>query len=351
MTKIQIWFRIKAAWRWVRLFLSAALWMMMTVIAYYHRTAQYLLIQARGQIRVVMNTMDVSEYARALSCNSRQWKNINEVEKIKRFAFDSLGFTPVKNYRSVVVQNGVDDLWVLTASRAYSLQAYEWSFPVLGQLNYKGYFDYRAANTEYNHLLALGYDAELRPVTAYSTLGWLSDPLTARMLDRSRENFCELIFHELFHSTYYKAGAADINENLAVFVARKATLLYLEHDSLALGAYLRSKHDDKLLNAFMRRKTKELEKLYEKINADPQRLVLKLSALLRVADSLQKLPLHNKNRGNWARQQIMRARNAWFIDYKQYDALQDSLEDVFNKFYGGRLKKLVQDLRQNGIYY
>jgi hypothetical protein len=44
---------------------------------------------------------------------------------------------------------------------------------------------------------------------------------------------------------------------------------------------------------------------------------------------------------------MIEQKNAYFIDFEQYDSMQDSLESVFNKFYKGDLKKLVQDLKQN----
>ena len=44
---------------------------------------------------------------------------------------------------------------------------------------------------------------------------------------------------------------------------------------------------------------------------------------------------------------MLEQKNAYFIDFEQYDSMQDTLEHVLNKFYKGDLKKLVQDLKQN----
>jgi hypothetical protein len=39
-------------------------------------------------------------------------------------------------------------------------------------------------------------------------------------------------------------------------------------------------------------------------------------------------------------------KNAYFIDFLQYDSMQDSFEVVFNKFYNSNIRNLVRDLRQ-----
>ena len=42
---------------------------------------------------------------------------------------------------------------------------------------------------------------------------------------------------------------------------------------------------------------------------------------------------------------IKQSKNAYFVDFLQYNSLQDSLEIVFNKFYNSNLAKMVQDLK------
>jgi len=71
--------------------------------------------------------------------------------------------------------------------------------------------------------------------------------------------------------------------------------------------------------------------------------------LYTIVDSIQFLPLHNPKKFTGRGKEIMKFKNAYFIDFQQYESMQDSLENVFNKIYRGKLKKLVQDLRLNKI--
>ena len=50
------------------------------------------------------------------------------------------------------------------------------------------------------------------------------------MLQKQKGELAELIFHELFHGTIYVSGQVDLNENLAEFIAEKATLVFFNSD-------------------------------------------------------------------------------------------------------------------------
>src|SRR5690606_34719233 len=107
----------------------------------------------------------------------------------------------------------------------------------------KGFFDKHLASAEVLDLKNKGYDVDVSPVTAYSSLGWFADPLFSGMLQRSKGRFCNLIFHELFHGTLYLPGSVNLNENLASFVAHKATIRFLARDSAELALYLRQQQE------------------------------------------------------------------------------------------------------------
>jgi predicted aminopeptidase len=260
---------------------------------------------------------------------------------------DSLGYKPTNNYTTYYNQNGNPILWVITASQPYSLEAYEWNFPLVGRVNYKGYFNKELANKEYLHLLAEGYDVELGSVSAWSTLGWFSDPVLSNMLKRSKGSLCNLLFHELFHTTYYAPNSVDFNENIASFIAHKATIRYLKTDSMALNDYLQNYEDNKTFSNYMLRSITYLNNYYLKIKDNPQRSLLKLKALMQIADSIAYLPLHEKERFLSRKKEILKSKNAYFVDFVQYDSMQDSFENIFNKIYRGNIEKMAQDLKVN----
>ncbi|MBI3724552.1 aminopeptidase, partial [bacterium] len=62
--------------------------------------------------------------------------------------------------------------------------------------------------------------------TAYSTLGWFSDPIFTPMLRNPDEYLANVILHELAHATVFIKSDADFNENLATFVGNQGSIDY-----------------------------------------------------------------------------------------------------------------------------
>ncbi|MBK9285197.1 MAG: aminopeptidase [Sphingobacteriaceae bacterium] len=313
----------------------------------YYDTSMYLMGQARGQLYILTHTITFAEFAEKNELTERQVENLEQIEKIKKYAIDSLAYKATSNYNFIYNQQNAPSLWVITASEPYRLNAYYWNFPIVGKVSYKGFFDEKKAKAAFNHLRCLGYDVDLREVSAWSTLGWFSDPIMSNSLNRSKAEMCDLLFHELFHATYYKANAVNLNENLASFIAEKATIKYLQKDTFAIRKYLNDKKEREIINAFILNEANELRKYYDTISEKTDRNILKLKRIYQIAERLKNIQLGNQQLIQYHVKSMMEQKNAYFIDFEQYNSLQDSLEQVFNKFYKGNLKKLVQDLKQN----
>lgn len=331
--------------RWMRCLASFCLLVFFLFAAVNYETSVYLLHQARGQLSLILNTNSLSEYEKAEPLTPKEKANLQLIEEIKRYSVDSLGYKPTNSYTHIYNQQGKPILWVITGCASFSLTPYEWSFPLVGRVSYKGYFSKYLALKEYSRLIASGYDAELSHASAWSTLGWLSDPVLSSMLSLNKGQLCNLLFHELFHATYFGGSSVNFNENLANFIAHKATLRFLERDTLERNRYISNQEDRHLFNRYMLRKIADLKTQYVLMENLPDKQVLKQNLLLQIADSIAMLPLKNKEKYMARRQDILRFKNAYFVHFIQYDSMQDSLEAVFNKFYSGRLEKMVQHLK------
>lgn len=139
----------------------------------------------------------------------------------RRFALDSLGLTAQQEFTTF---SRLDrDTLVLVLSAAYrdSLAFRTWWFPVVGSVPYKGFFDFEAGKREAKAADAAGYDAVLRPASAFSTLGWFNDPLLPTTLALDTLELANTIIHELVHTTYYAPGQAVFNESLANFAGSR----------------------------------------------------------------------------------------------------------------------------------
>ncbi len=337
--------------RWIRLLISYCLLIALMFCAFNYKVSVYLCYQAKGQLHILFNKHSLNQFELENTLTKPEKENILLIEKIKKYSIDSLNYKLTDNFTEIYDQKNAPVLWVITASEPFALKAYEWTFPVVGKVSYKGFFKKELATIEFNKLRSMGYDVDLRTVSAWSTLGWFKDPLLSSMLGRSKGGLCNLLFHELFHATYYAPNSVNFNENIASFIAHKATIQFLRTDTMHLNEYLNNYGDNLNFNNFMLRQNAYLRKLYKNITNSPDRYLLKLKAINIIVDSLRYLPGNNFKRTQVRQNEIISNKNAYFIDFEQYDSMQDSLEKVFNKIYKGDIKKLVQDLKRNQIYY
>lgn len=148
------------------------------------------------------------------------------VEEVRAFAL-TLGLEVGDQYTRYVAWPGDRIVTTLVRTRAGSLDAVPWRYPLLGSLPYRGYFDRDRAEAEAARLRdEQGFDVCVSGVAAYSTLGWLDDPVTGPMLMRGHATLVETLFHELVHATAFVPGHADFNESVARFLGAQATLRF-----------------------------------------------------------------------------------------------------------------------------
>jgi len=156
------------------------------------------------------------------------------VPRILDFAEKNLALDPGDSYRTYLDTGGAPVSWIVTASHRLALIPYQWSFPFVGMVPYKGFFDEEDAHSEAKRLRAEGYEAAVFPVAAFSTLGWFRDPVTSPMLEGDLADLADNLIHETTHRTVYFPGMASFNESLATHMAREGTTRFLAaHPELA----------------------------------------------------------------------------------------------------------------------
>lgn len=312
-----------------------------------HNEVIYLFYQSKGQLKILFQAKAPGEYLEIYSLNQTQKQNLELIGEIKKYSEDSLGFKSTSNFARIYNQDDKPVLWVISASERFSVTPYYWEFPIVGKVSYKGFFDKEKAIAEKNHLISSGYDVDLRSVSAWSTLGWFSDPVLSSMLDKPKGQLCNLIFHELFHSTYYAKGSVDFNENLASFIAHKATLQFLKKDTLNLHDYLNSVADNDSMDKELMKFSIDLNAFYLEISNLPEssKSVLRLKKFIEMGADIRQIKVSNHQKTERMANRILESKNAWFVDFKQYNGLQDSLEIIFNKNYSSNIRAMVQSLK------
>ncbi|GMO13305.1 MAG: aminopeptidase [Treponemataceae bacterium] len=146
---------------------------------------------------------------------------------IRRFASEELGLKPTKNYTKYVEIDRDYLCAVVSACAKDSFTGYEWRFPIVGAVPYKGFFDTDGAKKLAKQLEEKDLDVWVRPVEAFSTLGYFRDPLYSFMKKYSDYELADLIIHESFHATLFLPNNAQFNEELAEFVGSEGAKRYI----------------------------------------------------------------------------------------------------------------------------
>jgi predicted aminopeptidase len=182
---------------------------------------------------------------------------------MRRYAADTLGLPDNRSYTTYADLKRPAVVWNVFATPELSLELKTWCYPVLGCAGYRGYFDRAAAEAMAAELSAAGYDVNVAPVPAYSTLGWFDDPLLNTFIFASDAELARLIFHELAHQVVYVRDDTVFNESFATAVEREGVRRWLaehgdERQRAAWAAYLARREDFLALLLAHRRRLEEI---------------------------------------------------------------------------------------------
>lgn len=136
----------------------------------------------------------------------------------RRFAATALHLPDNSSYLRYTDLGRQFVVWNVFAAPALSLEPVESCFPVVGCLDYRGYFHEQGARDYARELANAGHDVYVGGVAAYSTLGWFADPLLDTMLAWDDRRLVTTIFHELAHQRVYVRDDTTFNESFAMAV-------------------------------------------------------------------------------------------------------------------------------------
>jgi predicted aminopeptidase len=332
-----------------------ALWTLVVLFMiglYYRDEISYGFLQAKGQVQILMKVTDVEDIMQDTSYPDSLKQQIRLIQEIKQFGVDSLGLEPSDNYTTFYDQHGKPILWVITASERYRLKAREWKFPIIGTFAYKGYFDSTRAVRLEETLIKEGYDTDINEVSAWSTLGYLKDPILSSMLNRSKGGLANLILHELTHGTLFVKDNLELNENLASFVGDWGAVRFLSYkygpESEELKKYEFSKKYNDAYATHVLRGGKQLDSLYATFRdqrVSVQKDTLKRNLIRQIvqsADTLLGGHLSLIRKGD----ETKLPNNAYFIGYQTYKSQQNLFKKEFDEKFGGDFKKYMNYLKE-----
>jgi predicted aminopeptidase len=185
----------------------------------------YLGHLAAGQARLMQARRPIAAVVDDPATPADLRHQLETVERARAFA-QTLGLEVADQYTSYVAWPGDRVITTVVATRPGETEPAGFWFPFLGRLPYKGFFDRARAEAFGEELAADDLDVCVVGVSAYSTLGWMADPVTAPMLRGGEGRTVETIFHELVHATVYEKDHIDFNETVASFIGQEASVRF-----------------------------------------------------------------------------------------------------------------------------
>ncbi|MDX8470324.1 aminopeptidase [Mesorhizobium sp. VK23B] len=182
-----------------------------TSISYYAQSLE-------GHVQIMAARKNVGKLIHDPSTPKALRAKLTSASAIRGFATDELTLPDNSSYHSYVDVGRDAVTYAVFAAPQFSLAPVTWCFPVFGCVPYRGYFSRKSAAESAAELQRQGLDIYVSGVTAYSTLGWSSDPLLSTMLRQNDTYLASLVFHELAHQKIYVNGDSAFNEAFAVAV-------------------------------------------------------------------------------------------------------------------------------------
>ena len=290
--------------------------------------ALLLLLSGCGLVRLATGQLDLINHqvplAKAIATETDPERRalLAEVPQILAFAQDVVGLHVGQSYRGYYATEQKGLTYVVTACAQTEFEPYTWWFPIVGEVEYRSYWDEFDALAASAQLESQGYDTWISPSRAYSSLGILRDPICTTMLRDGLPALVEVLVHELSHARMYVPGETDWNEALASFVGERGAERYFAVPRFA-GSRVLSEMRERAA-----RKTAfdaAVERAYEKLDAlyrgsKPRNLKLRERQRVFEALTAELITLFpSDDPGKW------RMNNARLVHFHRYTANNGTL--------------------------
>lgn len=294
----------------------------------------YYFKSAKNQFQMMSSRVPVNEALQDKELTEEQRRKIVLSQKARDFAFQKLKLKETSNYSSFINLHRPYVTWVVQAAYKWEMKTYEWSYPFVGNMPYKGFFNEADAKEEAEHMEKEGYDSYVRGVSAYSTLGWFEDSVLSSMLRYKDHDLVNTIIHEIVHTTLYIKNNAEFNERLAVFIGNKGTeMFYAEYEgpqSQTLQTIKNENEDDVLFSNFVNLKLSDMNTWYQSHGTEKNEVARQemFDGILSSFQNDLKPKLKTNSYNKFEKEKMNNARMSL---YKTYMQNLDDFELVYKK--------------------
>jgi predicted aminopeptidase len=247
-------------------------------------------------------------------------------QQLRDFASRQLALPENNSYRRYADLHRPAVVWNVVAAPAFSLQLKTWCYPLMGCAGYQGWFDVDAARQRADALKGEGWEVQVQPIPAYSTLGWSrwlgGDPLLNTFIRYPEGELAAMIFHELAHQRVYVADDTPFNESYAVAVELLGARAWLADKPAALAAFDAGRAGRERFLALAREGRVRLQAAF----AGPAETRAQAKADI-LADLRARAPREAPGYEGW----FQRANNASFAILSAYDELVPDFLRLFER--------------------
>lgn len=211
------------------------------------RTLSYYAQAAKGQYEILARQEPVERLLASEKIAPELRARLLLLREIRDYAERELKLPVNGHYRKYADLKRPFVVWNVEAAPEFSTEPKSWRYPIVGRLEYRGFFKENSARNYADLLQTKGYDVHISGAIAYSTLGWFKDPALNTFVFLPEGSFIETVFHELAHQRLFVSGDEDFNEAFATFVGREGVRRFLtaKDDQETLAGYEASnRHED-----------------------------------------------------------------------------------------------------------
>ncbi len=267
------------------------------------RTLKFYGQAISGQFDILARQEPVDRLLNSTNTSPKLKRQLVLLQELRTFAERQLDLKVDGHYRKYADLERPFVVWNVEAAREFSLEPKTWWYPMVGRLEYRGFFSRKAASEYAGYLRSQSLDVYSGGVQAYSTLGWFKDPALNTFMFLPDSELAELIFHELGHQTVFAAGDTDFNEAFATSVGEEGVRRWLKTKSTpeASAAYEEELRRNGQVVRLVLNARLQLEQLYGDVRDKEGKLkaTSKPHALSDSALRLEKQRIQNKLRADY----------------------------------------------------